>query len=124
MKKFAWDIAAIMPALKLLCTCLFFLSVSSAVFDSWQKRQTGKMGKRRDDMWQRLHARFAGTQYVPKSSETKRCHKTPWLTVLAAALLWIIEIILHITVHFIYYSHYDFSIFLWQNIGRHLKAVK
>lgn len=39
-----------------------------AVFACWQQRQAGKMGARRDDMWQRLHARLAGTRQACESS--------------------------------------------------------
>lgn len=39
-----------------------------AVFACWQQRQARKMGARRDDMWQRLHARLAGTRQACESS--------------------------------------------------------
>lgn len=86
----------------------FFPVNFSAISDNWQKRQTEKIGGRRDDMWQRLHARLAGTQHASESSEPQRRHETQWFTALAASLLSIIELILHVTVHFI--DHYDYKI--------------
>lgn len=43
------------------------LSVSPLSCARWQQRQAGKMGARRDDMWQRLRARLAGTQRARES---------------------------------------------------------
>lgn len=60
-------------------------SCVSAVFGCWQQRQAGKMGVRRDDMWQRLHARLAGTQYACESSKPPRHHQTPRFIALATA---------------------------------------
>lgn len=49
---------------------------------------------RRDDMWQRLHARLAGTQHASESSKAPQHHQTPWFIALAPAPRGIIQIIL------------------------------
>lgn len=75
----------VIPALLRAPFALVFLLSVSAVCGRWQKRQTAKMGGRRDDMWQRLYARLAGTQYAPESSEPLWHHQTPRFIALAAA---------------------------------------
>lgn len=43
----------------------------------WQQRRTGTTRGRCEDMWQRLHARLAGTQHASESSEAQKHHRMP-----------------------------------------------